>query len=124
MPVGFLTQEQRESFGRYVDVPSREELERYLHLKDEDSEFIQRLRGSHHRLGYAALLTTVHFVGVLPDKPAEILAEVLQMLCRQLAITDPDCLQRYSDHRRWIHAADIQNCLAIATSPIRASDFA
>jgi hypothetical protein len=22
--------------------------------------------------------------------------------------SDPDCLQRYSDHRRWIHATDIQ----------------
>ncbi|MBM9968278.1 DUF4158 domain-containing protein, partial [Pseudomonas aeruginosa] len=31
------------------------------------------------------------------------------VLCRQLAIADPDCLARYSDHRRWIHATDIQN---------------
>ena len=109
MPVGFLTQEQRDGFGRYVDSPSREELERYFHLSDEDREAIQVLRGSHNRLGYAVLLTTVRFVGVLPDKPAAVPVEVLQVLCRQLAIPDPDCLQRYSDHRRWIHATDIQN---------------
>lgn len=109
MPVGFLTQEQRDGFGRYVDSPSREELERYFHLSDEDREAIQVLRGNHNRLGYAVLLTTVRFVGVLPDKPAAVPLEVLQVLCRQLAIADPDCLQRYSDHRRWIHAADIQN---------------
>ena len=75
MPVGFLTQEQRDGFGRYVDSPSREELERYFHLSDEDREAIQVLRGNHNRLGYAVLLTTVRFVGVLPDKPAAVPVE-------------------------------------------------
>jgi hypothetical protein len=112
MPVGFITQDQRDRFGRYAEVPSREELERYFHLNDEDHEVIQKLRGNHNRLGYAVLLTTVRFVGVLPDKPAETPAEVLQVLCRQLAIDDLDCIQRYSDHRRWIHAADIQGLYA------------
>lgn len=108
MPVGFLTQEQRDGFGRYIDAPSRDELERYFHLSDEDREAVQVLRGNHNRLGYAVLLTTVRFVGVLPDKPTAVPVEVLLVLCRQLAIADPDCLVRYSDHRRWIHAADIQ----------------
>ncbi|WP_425267770.1 DUF4158 domain-containing protein [Enterobacter hormaechei] len=70
-------------------------MERYFHLSDEDREAIQVLRGNHNRLGYAVLLTTVRFVGVLPDKPAAVPVEVLQVLCRQLAIPDPDCLQRY-----------------------------
>ena len=51
MPVGFLTQEQRDGFGRYVDAPSREELERYFHLSDEDREAIQVLRGNHKSSG-------------------------------------------------------------------------
>ncbi|MDF5922208.1 hypothetical protein P4133_31335 [Pseudomonas aeruginosa] len=48
--------------------------------------------------------------------------EVLQVL-PTTGDSRPDCLQRYSDHRRWIHATDIQNRLAIVISPIRASAF-
>jgi len=71
MPVGFLTQEQRDGFGRYGEAPSREELERYFYLSDEDREAIQTLRGDHTRLGYAILLTTVRYLGVLPGQSHE-----------------------------------------------------
>ncbi|MCB5194997.1 Tn3 family transposase [Deefgea salmonis] len=108
MPVGFLTQEQRDGFGQYVGSPSREELERYFYLSDEDREVIQKLRGDHSRLGYAILLSTVRFIGGFPDKPMTVPLEVQHVLMRQLSIAEPDCLLRYSDHRRWIHASDIQ----------------
>lgn len=45
MPVGFLTREQRDGFGRYVEAPSREELERFFHLSDDDHKAILPLRG-------------------------------------------------------------------------------
>lgn len=56
MPVGFLTPEQRDYFGRYVGSPSREELERFFYLSDEDRDVIQTLRGDHSRLGYAIFM--------------------------------------------------------------------
>lgn len=45
MPVGFLTREQRDGFGRYVEAPSREELERFFHPSDDDHKAILPLRG-------------------------------------------------------------------------------
>lgn len=109
MPVGFLTQEQRDRFGRFVDAPSREELERYFHLSDDDHKTFQSLRGNHNRLGYATQLTTVRYLGTFPDDFSIVPPAVLQTLCRQLSILDPTCIQVYATTRqRQRHAAEIQ----------------
>lgn len=89
MPVGFLTQEQRDGFGRYVDAPSREELEPYFHLSDDDHKTLLPLRGEHNRLGYATQLTSVRYLGTFPDDFSVVPQEVLQALSRQLGISDP-----------------------------------
>lgn len=109
MPVGFLTQEQRDGFGRYVDAPSREELERYFHLSDDDHKILLPLRGEHNRLGYATQLTSIRYLGTFPDDFSAVPQEVLQALSRQLGITDPTCILAYAETRqRQRHAAEIQ----------------
>ncbi|KPZ11093.1 hypothetical protein ALO40_200159 [Pseudomonas syringae pv. viburni] len=109
MPVGFLTQEQREGFGRYVDPPSREELERYFHLSDDDHKALLPLRGEHNRLGYATQLTSVRYLGTFPEDFSAIPDEVLQALSCQLAINDPTCILAYAETRqRQRHSGEIQ----------------
>ena len=101
MPVDFLTQEQRDGFGRYVDPPSREELERYFHLSDDDHKALLPLRGEHNRLGYATQLTSVRYLGTFPEDFSAVPDEVLQALSRQLGINDPTCILAYAESRRW-----------------------
>ena len=100
MPVGFLTQEQRDGFGRYVDPPSREELERYFHLSDDDHKALLPLRGEHNRLGYATQLTSVRYLGTFPEDFSAVPDEVLQALSRQLGINDPTCILAYAETRQ------------------------
>jgi TnpA family transposase len=109
MPVAFLTQEQRDSFGRYAEPPGSEDLERYFHLSDDDMGVIRALRGNHNRLGYAVQLTTLRYLGTFPDDFSKIPHVVLLTLCRQLELSNPDHIRHYIGSRGYArHAAEIQ----------------
>ena len=109
MPVGFLTPTQRHDFGRFVNSPSRTELDRYFYLSDDDQKTLLLLRGDHNRLGYAIQLTCVRYLGRFPDDLTIIPPIILQSLCLQLKIGDFSCLQAYAPSRqRQRHAMEIQ----------------
>jgi TnpA family transposase len=109
LPVSFLSAEQRENYGRYSGVPSSQDLARYFHLDDADHARIAKKRGDHNRLGFAAQLSTVRYLGIFLDDPMAVPGAVLHTLAKQLRLDPVDEYSSYSTgEQRWLHTTEIR----------------
>lgn len=97
MPVEFLTDEQASGYAASRGAPARAELERFFFLDDVDRELVESKRRVHNRLGFAAQLTTVRYLGVFLDDPADVPVEVVEYLAEQLGIKDTSVLKAYGE---------------------------
>lgn len=110
MPVSFLTNVQKQGYGRYTGEPTIAQLNQYFHLDQTDRAHITRRRQPHNRLGFAIQLGTVRFLGTFLTDPTDVPKSVVRYLARQLLIADLACLTRYrTSEQRWEHAAEIQH---------------
>ena len=96
MPVEFLSDQQAARYGGYNAPPDEAQLERYFTLNDADLERLRRKRKGVTRLGFAAQLTTLRFLGTFLETPGNILENALAFLRVKLGLPKRVTLEPYS----------------------------
>ncbi|MDF2256007.1 Tn3 family transposase [Streptantibioticus ferralitis] len=112
MPVEFLTDVQAAAYGRFVEEPTRPELERFFFLDDMDRDLIALRRTAAHQLGFAVQMCTVRYVGrFLVDDPLDVPWSVIEHLAAQLQIEDASVVKRYTERAKtaYEHAWEIRD---------------
>ncbi|MEV7445727.1 Tn3 family transposase [Streptomyces sp. NPDC091204] len=112
MPVEFLTDELAAAYGRFVEEPTRPELERFFFLDDVDRDLIALRRTTAHQLGFAVQMCTVRYVGrFLVDDPLDVPWSVIEHLAAQLQIEDASAVKRYTERAKtaYEHAWEIRD---------------
>ncbi len=108
MPVSFLTEDQRNNYGRYIGAPTDKELACFFHMSDDDQILLMRRRGNHNKLGFALQLGTVRFLGKFLEDPMDIPDLVIQAMAAKLNINEFENIHEYrTGEQRWDHANEI-----------------
>ncbi|WAG43608.1 Tn3 family transposase (plasmid) [Clostridium estertheticum] len=108
MPVEFLTKEQRNRYGNFIDEPTNEQLAVYFLLDDTDKKAAHSHRGDYNRIGFAIQLGTVRFLGTFLPNPLKIPSNIIHYISQQLELSENN-LEKYSySESRWDHTREIR----------------
>ncbi|MFB6717087.1 MULTISPECIES: Tn3 family transposase [unclassified Streptomyces] len=111
MPMEFLTDEQAGAYGRFVEEPTRPEMERFFYLDDVDRQLIGKRRGDHNRLGFALQMCTVRYLGLFLEDPLDVPWSVVAYVAEHLGVEDPSVVKRYTERQMtaYEHAWEIRD---------------
>jgi len=94
VPIGFLTDAERERLDGFPTEIVPGDIETYFTLSRSDRAQIPRTTSAANRLGFALQLGTLRFLGFCPDDLSTIPESVVGFVAKQLDVA-PDELQRY-----------------------------
>jgi Domain of unknown function (DUF4158) len=123
VPVRLFTDAERDRLNRFPpDIPPGDLLA-WFTLSDDALELIGDRRGEHNRLGFGLQLTTLPYLGFVPDDLTSAPARVVAYLALQLGVP-AEALTAYGDreHTRTDHLQEIQAHLGFRSAG--AEDFA
>ncbi|WP_434974929.1 DUF4158 domain-containing protein [Streptosporangium saharense] len=114
----FLTDEQAGAYGRFVEEPTRPEMERFFYLDDVDRRLIGKRRGDHNRLGFALQMCTVRYLGLFLEDPLDMPWSVVAYVAEHLGVEDPSVVKRYTERQMtaYEHAWEIRDPYGYHTS--------
>ena len=94
MPIGFLTEAEREQLNRFPEHIPEDDLSVFFLLSEADHHAVNRQHDDHTRLGFALQLCTLRYLGFVPNdlgtapSPAVgYVAEQLRCCLRSLQLT-------------------------------------
>ena len=119
MPTRHLTDDQRRSFA---GDPAPEPLARFFGLDGPDRDLIGERRGEHNRLGFAAMLTGVRFLGAFPGATDDMPRSVPETLREPLGLGRAASLNGRFEGRSRVRrrSATASGSRTSATTPERA----
>lgn len=113
--VSFLTEEQRERWGRFNATPDITQLGGFFHLDATDRQRANAANGARNQLGYALQLGTARFLGCFLEDPENVPDAVVDYVAEQLGL-DPGALKGYGQKEaRWDHQDLIRKAYGFTT---------
>jgi TnpA family transposase len=112
MPIGFLTEAERERLSRFPGYIPEDDLSVFFLLSETDHQAVNRQHDDHTRLGFALQLCTLRYLGFVPQDLGTAPSSAVGYVAEQLHVR-PEVIEAYGSRiaTRTTHLQQVQRHL-------------
>src|SRR5262249_10729335 len=112
MPIGFLTEAERERLSRFPEHIPEDDLRVFFWLSEADQQAVNRQHDDHTRLGFALQLCTLRYLGLVPHDLGMAPSSAVGYVAEQLHVL-PQVIEAYGARiaTRTTHLQQVQRHL-------------